>query len=576
METSVKLLAVAPFDLWEYDDVVRELREKVPVNYNRLRAYAVDGDHFQAGKEWVGPGQSSGNDDIFRQFAPDDAVNSVLTNISSAFNEPQVGAVPLHMDGDEITDEMRNLMAEATQLISNWWDRHKLQEHLQERQRTGAWAGYAGLRLWIPWRFLVQNGGEIYFRTTSNIEEAMSYIHVMAPMPDKGGILIDTGTQDVCAVYMDIEVEYDERGEKHTYERAELVYLDPNRARDEDADTIIRIVYSDKKRQGISYSLKMNGLLWYSEMKARPLLSDAVLRTQQQLNFISTILTRIAETAGFRERYLKNAKPQGYRLPYEDGGALAQGSFLERDEEGRLWQVIPQARTLGAATTTELVGLPQYDEKGDQKGHQMPDITVLDPVDPKPYLHAADVTRHRILRMCGQGHLGGTSNAEVSGIAYEQARAVFEKDLNARRIAEEGMLRDLLMSVLFIAEHIAGKRGYFTSNLRLTVDQHVNAGPRSPDLVRLDLESYEAGGLSLETLMSRIGVEDVNAEMVRVARNTSYILDVLENSTKLTETFTKESVLEVLKKLNMPRVVIDALVPVEQEPEVTMPIVEEP
>jgi hypothetical protein len=560
-----RLLGIAPYDFWEYGDVIRELREKTPANYHRLKAYAVDGDHFQGGREWVGPGISNGKDKIAEQFAPDDTVGAALTNVSSAFNEPQLGAAPLEDIGDEIPDEIRARMREAVGLLSNWWDTQRLQEHIQERQRTAAFSGYAPLRLWIPWRYLLVVGDNIYLRPARDIEDAMTFIHVMAPMPDEGGILVDPGTRDKCAVYIDHEIEYDKDGRKHTYDRAELVYLDPLRTRDEDADTIIRVIYSDKKRTPIVTRIKMGGRLWMSEMEVKPLLSDAVLRTQQQLNLLTTIITRLGETASFRERYIRNAKPQGYRIPYEDGSSLADGSFLERDEEGRLWQVIPQERTLGANTTTELVGLPQYDEKGDQKGHQMPDITVLDPVDPKPYLEAANVTRHRILRMCGQGHLGGSSNAEVSGIAYEQARAVFEKDLNARRIAEEGMLRELFTAVLTLAERIANRPGYFTDYVRVTVDQHIDAGPRSPDLVRLDLESYEAGGLSLETLMSRIGVEDVNAEMVRVAKNTSYILEVLNTTVGLQQAFTKESIIAVLRKLNMPVGVIDSLVPVEDE-----------
>lgn len=419
-----------------------------------------------------------------------------------------------------------------------------------------AWAGQACLRLWIPSRFLLTtNGSDVIVRPTSDINEAASYVRVVAPLLEYAAVLVDAGTQDKAAVFMDEEVTY-VGTERKAVKRAEISYLDPKRQTDKDAKTILRIVYSDA-RTPLRAELDLGGRLLMAQMDAASLLTDPVVRTQRQLNLLTTLVSRIAETAAFRERYTKNAKPQGSRIPYEEGDSISDGAFLERDEEGRTWQVIPEARTLGANTTTELVGLPQYDDRGDAKGNQMPDVVIVDPVDPKPYIAAADATRHRLLRMCAQGHLGGSSNAEVSGIAYEQARAVFEKDLNRRRVAEEGMLRDLLTAVLAMVEAITGKKGYFTDVLRVTVDQHINPGPRSPDLVRLDLEGFDAGVLSRETTMARLGVEDTTAEAARIRTSALYILSVIEQATKAS--LSEESFKQVLTELKLPAEIVDAI-----------------
>jgi hypothetical protein len=556
-------LRTAPFLEWTYDDAHRALEEKVPQDFNVLVDYCVNKDHYRDGQEWVGPGTASSTGKIAQQFAPEDAVGQVLSNISNAFEEPQIGAVPIDdlPEGAEVPEPLKNKIFLATTLLSNWFDKQRLQEHIQERQETTAWAGYADLRVFVPWRFLDKIGESVTIRRARSFKEAMTYIYLTAPMPNVCGTVVDSGTQDLCGIHLDKEIVRDPSGQTNEYDRAELVFLDPNRIVDEDADTIIRVVYSDPNKAEITTRVKLGGRLLAAEMESRIVITDPVIRTQRQLNLLCTLVTRLGETAAFPERYTKNARPQGVRIPYEDGDSLGDGAFIERDGEGREWAVIPQERTLGANTTTELIGLPQYDDKGDAKGNQMPDVLRFDPIDPKPYLEAADSVRRRILRMCSQGHLGGISNAEASGIAYEQARAVFEKDLNKRRVAEEGMLRELLTGVLALAEQIMGQPGFFTKVIRVTVDQHIDAGPRSPDLVRLDLESYDAGVLSRETTMARIGVEDINAELIRVRRSAQYILDVIEQVSKAGEVFSAESLIEVLKELNVPSEIVGMLKP---------------
>lgn len=566
-----RIVEVAPFEDWKYEDVAKAVKDSLSTDFTIIKAYAVDKDHFQRGVEWVGPGDAGTNDSIKKQFAPEDAVGEVLSNVENAFAEPQLGATPIKeiAEGQAIPTATEGRMGEALALLSDWWDKQRLQEHIQERQRTSAWAGYAGLRLWIPWRFLeMDDDGTVRIRPTTSIEKALKYIYVTAPSPDNGVVLTHVGTQDKCAVFLDKEVKY-VNGERQEYPRAELIYLDPDRQEDEEANTVIRIVYADDEKPEMRTELPLGGRLTFTEIRARALLTEPVLRTQRQLNLLTTLVTRIAETAAFRERYTMNAKPQGIRYPYEEGTSLQDNAFIERDEEGRMWQVVPQPRTLGANTTTELIGVPKYDDRGDQKGNEVPQVHIADPVDPKPYLEAADATRRRILRMCSQGHLGGISNAEASGIAYEQARAVFEKDLNKRRVSEEGMLRDLLTSVLALAEHIASKKGYFTDQIRLTVDQHVNAGPRSPDLVRLDLEAREAGAMSRKTVMAKLGIEDIEAEDARVRAEAAFILDLLEKAAGIGATFDIEGVVNVLRELGVPEKLLTDLVPDEPEPVTT-------
>jgi len=561
-------LAIAPFERWTYSDALNAMKKQLRADYSVVERYVKDHDHYQDGSQWVGPGTATRSGKIADQFAPDDAVGEVITNVENAFEEPQVGTAPLvdPADGSPIPEATRNAMAEAEALLSAWWDKRRVHEMVMDRQRQGVWAGYAALRVWVPSRFLMQDGqGAVQFRIAADVAEALDYIHLSAPDPEHGVVVTDMATMDQVGLFFSTEVAYE--GDKvNSYEKVEMVYLDPERERDEEADTIVRVVYADpEKRRSQRAVVPLGGKLTIAAMTNRILITDPVVRVQRQLNLASSLLTRIMETAAFRERYTMNAKPQGIRIPYTPGDTLRDGAFLERDDEGREWQVVPQPRTLGANTTTELIGLPEYNDRAEAKGHTTPQVFIADPVDPGPYIHAADAIRRKILRMCGQGHLGGISNAEASGIAYEQARAVFAKDLDKRRVAEEGMLRDILTTVLRMAEYIADEEGRFTDVIRVTVDQHVNPGPRSPDLVRLDLEAGEAGVLSDETVMARMGVEDIHAEKIRVQKSTMHILRVLEKVAQASNAFTTESMIEALRQLELPEGFLDALVQAETE-----------
>ena len=115
-----------------------------------------------------------------------------------------------------------------------------------------------------------------------------------------------------------------------------------------------------------------------------------------------------------------------------------------------------------------------------------------------------------------------------------------------------------------------GNEGRFTNFLRLTVEQNINAGPRSPDLVRLDLEAYEAGVLSKSTVMTRLGIDDTNAEIARIDTSTAHIMSILERAGTASQTFTTESVIEVMRELGVPEDILAAL-EVPEVPEQLIP-----
>lgn len=547
-EAKAEPVATPPFDSWTYEDAEKALKETLPEDHEVRRAYASESDHWQEGKQWVGPGEATTNERIEEQFAPDDAIGEALANVGNAFSEPRVGVAPLEPIDGEVPPDLQKRVDEATTLLSAWWDRRRLQEHVQDRLRTSAWAGRAGLRLWIPGRYMLRGAdGSVRLLEAEDLPAALSLIHIAAPDPAASGVVIDGPTQAECAVTLDEEEITDSEGKNKKVKRAELVYREEDPLKPWEAGrTVIRVVYEKEAQDARQVELDIGGRLTVAEMRARSLLTDPVLRGQRQLNYLSSLLTRIAETGGFPERNVINAKPQGERRAYKEGDTIPPGAFLDPDDTGRLWVVIPEERTLGANTTTEWVGLPKMNEEAQVVGYEAVQVERFEPVDPTPYVNLAEAVRGKVLRMCRQGHLAGTDTGEASGLAYEQARAAFSKDLNARRVAEEGMLRELLTSALALAEDLAGQPGYFTEQLRVTVDQHVDTGPRSPDSVRSDVEAYDKGLLSRPSAMARIGVEDVDAETELIRAGVRYLLDTLAKAGEASTVFSADGVLRAL------------------------------
>ncbi len=509
-------LARVPFPDWTYKEAAEAVAALVPDEYAERRDYASDL-HWRDGKGWVGPGAVAGaanasevTTGIQRQFASYDGCGEVLAAVEDAFSmEAQIGFDTLEDrgEGTEIPQEIEQLGREAVGILTRLWDRVKLHEALKPAIRTAAWAERASLRWWIPpGRALKGTDGTPFLPTAGTPAEAAEWLALSRPMPDAAAIVTHEATQQKAAVYLD---EVTDTDGKTKLKRAQVAYVDGDQLR-------IRTVYENADREAETMDFRTGGLLPMAEMRADNLLTPSVISTQKQLDYAESVVTRTVETAGFRERYIANAEPTGVWVAIS-AGEVPTGPTREFD--GKRYQLRPAHRTLGASITTELVGLiTETTESGQKKNvRETPTVESFDPTDPEFAIKVGKHARAKILKMCRQGHRVGDSTGEASGFAYVQDRAAFEKDLGNRKGAAEGMLRELLTAALGLIEALSGKVGYFTQKIRLTVDMHVDAGPRSPEERQQDREDVAVGMLSPETAMSRNRVEDVRAEMGRIA-----------------------------------------------------------
>jgi hypothetical protein len=111
-----------------------------------------------------------------------------------------------------------------------------------------------------------------------------------------------------------------------------------------------------------------------------------------------------------------------------------------------------------------------------------------------------------------QGHLAYTAQAQLSGVAYQQARAVFEQFLRRRKGDVEGLIRDTIAAAIQWAEAMGSGAASIMDDYRVVVNLTVHAGPVLPDQQQATTALYEAGLRSRPTALAETGVEDGDAE----------------------------------------------------------------
>ncbi|HEU0299932.1 MAG TPA: hypothetical protein VFR37_10765, partial [Longimicrobium sp.] len=199
-----------------------------------------------------------------------------------------------------------------------------------------------------------------------------------------------------------------------------------------------------------------------------------------------------------------------------DGQEPTPGRATRDGKDGRIEELVPMPRTIGSATIAELQSMEYIGGPTNGLQRATGQVIRFDSEDPATNARASDWARYVVLDSCGQGHFAMNEAAAPSGRSRRQARAPFEADVKTAAGSTEGGLRYIIESAVAAAEYFAGTPGKFTERLRATVDLHIDTGPPDPEDVRLDTERVEKGMMSLETALSRAGVEDVVGEVARI------------------------------------------------------------
>jgi hypothetical protein len=509
------------FASWTLADAQNAIRTAIAdtvtqKGYTANQHFIEQHDHWQKGATWIGP---QGGEDravqgkvlqaVERQFTPVDVLAEVLDRVVNAVlkREPDVQFVsrdpgPPPAEGSAEADGLEDAGKAMARAIAAWWDAKSFWACAREAVRRSRWAGRGAVRLWIPPNRLRPNGAEPREAGTRQLptglafDAALALIEIDAPNPDRALRYQHPDTGDEAVI---VETT-SEAGEQSV----ELWYR-------EDTDVVARLLTGDGEE---IFRLVGLGRLPVTEMRAPVLITEPVRRQQNRLNFFESVFVRVIETGGFPERYTTNAASSGVwskTKPADNPGAQSI------EVEGETYYLHEMPRTLGASVTTELVGITTRDAEGNEQ-LATPGVIFKDPTDPEFVIKGAAHARACILESCHQKHVALEETAQASGSAYEQARADFEDDLASTAEPLERLVRETVEAAIALASIMSrdSGSGTFLERFRTVVTLHVQTGPVTPERMTATSALVAQGLLSQETAMSRLGVEDVEAELARI------------------------------------------------------------
>lgn len=500
--------------------------------YHANRLLIEHRNHWQGGRLW--PVRYPAEDVarrflplIERMFAPRRVVNSAVKRLEDALmgTEATIGfapVTPLAEPAPNADEATRSAYAAALatqqretaamhEAFASQWDAWSLWKLMRRTIPRAAYAtrGPARARL-LPSALLPpppDAPAGTGPRTVSGLAfaDALARVSLSTPLPHQALLYTDPDTEERCAI---IRIA-DEDGQA----AAELWFVgEVEGAGGQRVPATIR----RRLHQGdapVDYPLPPGTPLPLVEVDGELLIDDPVRRAQMQLNFTSTKLTRVVQTASDRERYGVGVEEPGvWSLTPPPAGTLAKTAT---DAHGNTVYFYPGPFETGPETVT-LVSPQVLTEGNAAEGPQFatPSVVIAPPVDPEYLTKAADAEEAALLRSLWQGHTV-TSSKATSGDEKREQRADFAKLVGSYRVEVETETANLLtiaarMALLLTSP--ADPMHDLMDRYRIVCTLHPDTGPLSADEGRFEVELAEKGFKPRADVMASVGrVEDVGA-----------------------------------------------------------------
>lgn len=481
-----------PFDTLSADDA----RKKIALPDDAGAAYTAnqkyyDGDHWQDGAGWIGPGAGDTGilPDIQRAFVSKNVVREVAERHMAGVVgiEPRWALAvrrPLADDEQPSTQEQA-LIDEAEALLTEWWDARRGHLLLQEAATRLALAPRAVLRLYVPAGNIEQptdTSAEPAGVPVSPAKQSLDRIYLTLPDVAQAGVAVDADTQQPIGVY-----SYEDANQKAI---TELAYRDGD-------TTVLRVI---GKEGEAGYTLAFSGQLPLYQLDRQPLITAQVRQQQAALNMAKTMQSRNVVLGGFLERVILNASPPGQK---KVDPATGEETF------------VPLPIKTGAGTTNFFSGAVYTDNEGNI--HVLnPSVVYRDPVDIKTFLDSTDSEYRGILEETRQIHAIQTGAFNISGESRKQARADFKTSLLPTKAELDRAGRWLLETLLAMASAFSGEPGRF-AELRASFDCILDLGPMPADEQGQIISQVDKKLRSRASGMTALGIADPDAEMAAIA-----------------------------------------------------------
>lgn len=443
---------------------------------------------------------------------------------------------PLDPDAGESDeeDELTALGRAITEASTDWWDDAGMQAVMHRAVALGNLGGTSALR--PVWEFKDSEDASAAL-TADDFAEGLARITFEAFGANECYFGRDSETLLPFSVLV-FEVTGDD-GSPVTVGEISWVA--------DDGLTYLKFIDGDGQETE-STGLDLGGELWHIPVNVRTLITKSIIRQQQDWTLAATLECMNLEHAGFRQRDFLNIMPPGR---WREDPNAPTGRVFEPDPTAGL--------ATGPGAHNFLYAVASRNAEGEME-YQNASVVVSEPIDPETLQKTQNRAEEALLSMTKQRHRLISGEAVVSGESRIQARQDFAVSLNPTAKGTRKALRRALWFSVKIAGLASGD-AMLLEGLKLDVTVQVYTGPLTSEEREQIRAEFRDGILSLETAMSRLGVEDPQAEIARLREqalfNATLMQTRIQNMATLYSTGMELQVAAVIAQL--PAEVISAL-----------------
>lgn len=473
------------------------------------------GDHWADGQGWSGPMPLPANADspeqvtqvrseVERTFVSRNLLRDIVERHRNgiAGREPLWTITPRRAlsDKEQPTAQETAQITEFTSALTSWWDETSVWLNIHRALDTALWSERGHLRLFVRADQLDDLGTDAQgrpirgVRAGTSLADVLKRIAVQTPEYAQTTVTRTTDGQITGSVHTWVDDQGTTHHEVQERERGRIrIYPNLKDGTQADAE---------------NFAYPIPDLLVY-EIQLPALVTDSIRRLSKWLNKTLTMGSRNIDLGGFTETTILNAQmPEGRYVP---------------DPENPAKKIFKKARPhlKGPGVTNYVNGLPlmRVGEDGKAVVGDMttPSVVYKDPTPFQVFKDSLMAAREMIYDEARQLHVLITGDAAANGVSRQQAVNDFVTSLEPTRIALEALLRWLLGTVLSLGLHLADRTGEADA-YRIRTQARVSAVQPTAQEIETALKLHEAGSISEETYLQRIGVEDVEAERDTRAR----------------------------------------------------------
>lgn len=420
----------------------------------------------------------------------------------------------------DATEAQKNTIAAVEDALTEIWNDREFLLLLQKTVTTALLEEKCVVRPYVLPKSRDARGNLIKAKTLS---DALKMIRFEVVSADKAGVFEDEETFEDIGIYKFEDEKNKEKRAEITFVKNGITYLRTVDDRDltgikNDLPTLGGYISEAETFGAQTYNLgDLGGRLFLYEFRREPLISEQVRSLQKCLNLDLTMMMRNINLAGFRQKTITNAQKPTANTKTVDGAGVATTEKRE----------VPMRA--GLLSVPFLNGLPIYGKDAANNqiivGYTNPNINIADPVAVDTFVSSLAVFYEAMLAEVYQLHVAIAGDAMASGKSRIEARAEFEKSLAKTKTALDALGRWLLEVSLRFAANLCGQKEFL--DLRCDFNSIIDAGTPDANERAQNIAEWQAGGISLQTMMSRNGIEDTDIELAKIQNDPTYKLKML-------------------------------------------------